>query len=117
MDHQVVLEIATLATVFGALWTAIYTSPENVPYSIWDLLLSAGIIMFCIVFHADLQKSPLFLTLARAALSIACMLAVMTLIEAFIPNMVKKINRRILRILDGQFLIAAVIFGVSFLVY
>ena len=116
MDQQAI-QIATLVTVFGALLTAVYTSPKDFPYSIWDLLVSGGIITFCITFRVSLLGSPLFLTLARIALSVSLMLAIMSLMEAFKPAWVKKVDERYGRIFDGQFFIALALFAGSFLVY
>lgn len=112
-----VVEIATLVTVFSALLTAIYTSPEDKPYGAWDLLLSTGVIVFCFSFRTSLQKSPLFLMFARVGISIAAMLIVMTICQAISKRLVEKINKPVLRILDGQFLITVLLFGSSWLWY
>ena len=111
-------KIATLVTVFGALLTAVYTSPKEMPYCAWDLLLSAAIISFCLHFRTDLQDNWLFLNLSRVAFSIAGMLATMAMLQALVPSLVKSIynlnervqDKLIVGILDVQFLITIGLF-------
>lgn len=88
--NQTIVEIATLVTVFSALLAAIYPGPEDKLYGVWDVLLAAGVIVFCLHFRSDLKTSPVFLVYATVGVSIAVMLILLTICQAISTNLVKK---------------------------
>lgn len=106
--------LAAIFTVMAGLLTVIYTGGS---FGGWDLLVGAFVIYVCYSHRISLSASREIFMISRVGLSIAIMIAGLSILTAISETMVKSVLEWQVSIFHSTIFFAAGIFGISFLFY